>query len=203
MLIKKAILFSLCLLLIWGCSENNSQPQDQDAYLSASYIKPVVLATEPQNYGILHAPWRPIRFQFNKLMNQQSMRRSIRFVEPYGELEVETTSVFAFENVVQFDQVQARDDSNQFFPVIGKLYQLEVTTEATDVNGNHLERPFSLFFSGEPIFKVLYAIVPNDRSKPYCSQRTLEVLFNSPVDRCLGLHYSSTSLHFSFSFNTL
>jgi len=92
----------------------------------------------------------------------------------------------AYNNILELDIVDSEYATYASAPrmayVLGKTYTITIDTSVQDINGNHLQTPYTFSFTPEPNFRVIES-VPADNSKnvSITGGSSIGLLFNSPL----------------------
>lgn len=141
-------------------------------------ILPRVLYTIPAPYsqGPYGHPTRLI-IGFNKVMDPDWLRRSMRISSSYGRTISDGSQVQMTTGNVASTYIYARDQHWR----IQEACTVRINSTARDINGNALTPPFSMTFIPEPFFRVKYSSpTSGDTLVPTYERLYLE--FNTPVD---------------------
>lgn len=182
-------LLIVLLSFISGCdNEGDRGPTGPagEAYagLTDARIQPSVIFSYPSNGSVgPFDTYNEIQFRFNKIMDIHSLRRAITFSSTAGSIVVDTANMTS--ETGELVMVSGRDTLSTFsgfYWRVGQSYTLTVSTEATDVNGNHLTEPVVMTFTSEPYFRVR-SVTPKRNASVNVSTRVKgRLIFNSPID---------------------
>jgi hypothetical protein len=187
------VFFLVCLLSCRGPEGPVGPPgHDAAASLTDPSIQPKIIFTSPAANS--QGPYLDFTFQmtvrFNKIMNPSSVKRAMRISSPGGNIILDTTSVrttggdvFTF---TAYD-IDGRSYLTQWR--VGRVYTLDISDSATDINGNHLTPSFAMTFSPEPFFRVR-TITPTNGATDVELGSIIGLQFNAPVDSGIA-----TSIH--------
>jgi Big-like domain-containing protein len=159
-------------------SANSVGPYD-DFYLLLGWF----IDREPGYYVPVY--FSQFQARFNKYMDRSSVRRSVAFSSPSGDLRADTNYVVSVGGDVFF--INPVDTLGRRFSQwkVGESYTFTISSGAKDINGNSLQPGFSMNFTPEPVFRVKRVYPPNgatDVTPQGYNYGEIVLAFNSPVD---------------------
>lgn len=189
----------IVLAFLLGCNGNQgpmgapgSPGEGYDA-LTDAHIQPVVIFAYPSDGSVgPYDVYNQIQIRFNKIMDLSSLRRAITFSSAAGNVSTDTSSITSEGGDLVTVTAALESTGSSFYRLwrIGQSYSMIVSTEAVDVNGNHLAHSFAMTFTPEPYFRVR-TVSPRDRLTNVTTRAKLRMSFNSPIDTSI---LSSVSL---------
>ncbi|HEY9167847.1 MAG TPA: Ig-like domain-containing protein [Candidatus Kryptonia bacterium] len=95
----------------------------------------------------------------------------------------------SFDDVVELDVVDSVNYAigngyhYQLPYVVGRTYTVTLDTSLQDINGNHLQSPYTFSFTPEPKFRVITGYPSNgDKNVSITDANGIELIFNSPIE---------------------
>jgi len=89
----------------------------------------------------------------------------------------------SYSNVLEFD-IRDSATQQQMRYAVGQIYRITIDTTLEDINGNHLQYPYSFEFTPEPHFRVITTAPQNGTSNVNPGHGTaMTIFFNSPPSR--------------------
>ncbi len=195
------------ILSLGGCTtEGPAGPPGapgEPANLQDPAIIPTVVSTSPAEhstgpYGLFspgEGQYNPnFVLQFNKLINTNVLtpttvrvggfNRPVRVVLYRDPIRIvlDKTTNGPFDNILAFN---IYDSIYVYYPHsiygIGTTYTVTVDSSITDINGNHMARPYTFSFTPEPYFRVT-TFYPHNQATDVQPGASISITFNSIVD---------------------